>query len=187
MQYRIIALTGQMGSGKTTATNRLVELLTKSGHEVRIIKFAAPMYDMQKYIYERAYLDQPKVKDRKLLQWLGTDWGRSINEDLWSGIWELDVKHANFFSNRNLVILTDDVRFDNEAKRVRDLGGAVFNILSDHESRAQRIPLLNTTHASELGVSAEHITGSIYNNSTEQSFINNIDYLFETIKCGSSQ
>jgi hypothetical protein len=179
MRYRLIAFSGEMGSGKTTAKDHFAALAENFGYRPKTIKLAGPLYDIQNYAYDRIYKSRPATKDRKLLQFLGTDWGRQIDPNLWVNIWELDVKHANFFADDNLVILTDDVRFNNEAERINEMGGVVIRVESNTETRGERIPLLNTSHISESGIDKKFIHATVYNNNTLDAFHKNLDYLFE--------
>jgi dephospho-CoA kinase len=85
IKMKLIAFTGQMGSGKSTAVSTLREFADNPVHN---IKFAQTLYDIQNYIYERieSVYKRPEdfIKDRKLLQWIGTEWGRgTISESLW--------------------------------------------------------------------------------------------------------
>ena len=112
---KIIAFSGKMGVGKSTAIERIY---AKSNGVVHLVKFAQPLYDMQEFIYRRisSVVQRPAnfTKDRKLLQWLGTDWGRGMKETLWVDLFKAQVEKI-LDHNPTAVIVCDDVRFDNEA------------------------------------------------------------------------
>lgn len=156
---KLIAFSGAMGSGKSTAIKMLGQLY--DGGTVNV-KFAQPLYDIQEAIYDRISIayQRPEdfVKDRKLLQWLGTDWGRSIDERLWVRLWKDAVcDPKNVYADA--IITCDDCRFDNEAKAVKELGGFVVKVISDKT----RIEKVNTGHASEAGISNEYVDAIIDN------------------------
>lgn len=160
----IIAFTGKMGSGKSTAIECVRQL---SRQEVRLQKFAAPLYDMQEFIYRRiepAY-KKPEgfIKDRKLLQWLGTEWGRqSVSDNLWVSLW---VKEAlSTLYKENGIIVCDDCRFDNEAEAVKSVGGYVIKIESNKNEPEGGRGIAG--HASESGVDLKHVDYIIENNGT---------------------
>lgn len=157
----IIGLTGGMGVGKSTA----VDILREHLRNIEVVKFAAPLYDMQEMIYRRiaqVYARPPEfVKDRKLLQWLGTDWGRdTISKTLWVDIWKAEAALNLAYGN---VVICDDVRFDNEADAIKSMGGIIIKITSNNA--IQRITTANgiTGHASENGISPEKIDFTIAN------------------------
>lgn len=175
----IIGLTGKMLSGKSEATKYLMSSLARRSYSAEIIKIAGPLYDIQTYIYRRI-CRTPPTKDRKLLQWLGSEWGRSINPNLWADLWEMDVKTARMFRNVGVVVC-DDVRFNNEAMRIRKMGGIVLNVVAEDCIRATRGDTSNGEHQSEKGVIPELITATIYNNGTLPDLYKNIDYLLDTL------
>ena len=131
----IIGLTGYAGCGKST----IAEALAFKGYGRR--KFAAPLKDMLRAFLRSQGADQCTIEkmiegDLKLepspllngatprhaMQTLGTDWGRAlISEDLWC-----DAAVRGATADQNLVY--DDVRFDNEAKAIRSLGGVIIRI-----------------------------------------------------------
>ena len=71
---------------------------------------------------------------RRIMQRIGTEWGRnSINDNFWVDMWSAKAKSCER-------VVSDDVRFDNEADRIRSSGGFIIEILgkdktqSDHPS-----------------------------------------------------
>lgn len=132
----LIGFTGKKQSGKTTATAVLVK------HGYTPIAFSAPMksfitlllLDCGSTPQEIDFYMQNKevviptlgVTMRVILQTLGTDWGRNlIHEDLWIFPAQRQLD-ALIESGSDVVI--EDIRFENEAKFVRDNGGHVVHI-----------------------------------------------------------
>jgi hypothetical protein len=73
---------------------------------------------------------------RELLQRIGTEFGRqAIAEDIWIRCWEAKVRSHD-------TVVTDDVRFANEAEAVKAAGGRVWKIIRPSVQR-------NTNHPSE--------------------------------------
>lgn len=176
---KIIGFTGTMGVGKSTAIEILREY-ARDYKSVTLVKFASPIYDMQEYIYNRiksTYVrGEDFKKDRMLLQWLGTEWGRgTIRSTLWVDLWKADVAEA--LSADNLVVC-DDVRFDNEAQTVRQLGGVVVKICS-LSNRGAPEGIVN--HASESGISPENIDITIYNDGTKEQFRIALEQIFKNV------
>jgi hypothetical protein len=106
-----VAFMGLMRSGKDTSAAYFIE---KFGGT--IVSFAAPLYEMQKAIYNIAGL--PEKKDRMLLQWLGTEWGRAIDQNIWVNVAVNRIKETPEDTN----IYVTDCRFENEEKALRELG-----------------------------------------------------------------
>lgn len=131
-----IAFIGPMRAGKDTCAEMCIN---RYGGE--IIKFAQPLYDIQNYIYERTYLPKGK-KDRLLLQWLGTEWGRTIDSDLWVNILMKDLK------NKSGNLYVTDCRFKNEIKVLRENGFKLYRVERPTEERIKAGASL-MTHASE--------------------------------------
>lgn len=180
---KIIAFSGSMGSGKSTAIQFLEDFENK---QIICIKFAAPLYDMQEFIYRRikTVYNRPEnfVKDRKLLQWLGTEWGReTINDSIWIDIWKESVLDANR-NNPKAIIVCDDCRFNNEAQIVQSLGGYVVKI--DTDNNKDRITTANgiVNHSSELGIDNKYIDFMLSNNDTILEFGTNLRKIFEIIE-----
>ncbi len=175
----IIGFTGSMGVGKSLAVRTLEGYLYPKF--TTLSKLAQPLYDIQEYAYQRiesAY-KRPEgfIKDRKLLQWLGTEWGRdTLSKTLWVDVWKADVEVKIF---KGYEVICDDVRFDEEAQAIKALGGKIILITSD--KTAQRI---NTeagikAHASESGISKHLIDAHIVNNGSVEEYE---EKLYETFR-----
>ena len=159
-EKRIVGLAGPKGVGKSTFANQLVFEYYQEGLEdiVRVMSFATPLKEMLGSIVHEDYIKEDKekiiphlgVSARHCLQTLGTEWGRnSINSEIWINI----AKHRISESEAQVFII-DDVRFDNEAKMILDMGGEVWNLTRDGIGGGDE-------HISEAGVSKELITKEI--------------------------
>ena len=102
-----IAFGGLIGSGKTTA----VSLLQTKFPNLVEISFAAPMKKIAQFAYETIRQPAPE-KDRRLLQYLGTEWGRNIDPNIWLKLAAYEIEKETFQGNKELVI--SDIRFCNE-------------------------------------------------------------------------
>jgi hypothetical protein len=77
---------------------------------------------------------------RHMMQTIGTEWGRNcIHPNLWVLAWQ-------HLLPKNRDVVADDVRFQNEAQVIRDLGGIIIQIerpgtgsLAAHASEQQGI------------------------------------------------
>lgn len=164
---KLIGFTGKMGSGKSTAIE-LIQL--GQNKKVVTLKLAAALYDMQEFVYRRVapVYKRPDnfVKDRKLLQWLGTEWGRdSISQSLWVDLWKESVKAH---MGQDIVVICDDVRFDNEAEALINMNGTLLEL-----SRGVPAPEGGpgyAAHPSEAGVSKKYISYTVYNTGTKEQF-----------------
>ncbi len=178
----LIGFTGKMGCGKTTAIKFLEDFYDKNSV---IVKFAQPLYDMQEFIYRRIQevYQRPKdfTKDRKLLQWLGTEWGRdSISQDLWADIWRTSVQTA-INNDSKAVVVCDDVRFDNEAVILRDLGGFLIKIESDKADGRINTNTGIIGHTSEQGVDEKYVDFLVTNNDTVTEFQTSLSRVYDMI------
>lgn len=129
---KIIALYSPAAqSGKST----IAGILNERGY--RTIKFAGVLKDMIRTMLLGAGIpynavermiegdlkEKPirfpafEVTPRKLMQTLGTEWGRNINENLWA---DLTMNKAATASGK---VVIDDMRFTNEFDAVKRVGG----------------------------------------------------------------
>lgn len=179
----LIAFHGGYGSGKSTA---IEQLKTLEIGPVFNVKFATPLYQIQEFVYKvvAPVYQRPAdfVKDRKLLQWLGTDWGRAtIGENVWVDIWKDRVTKVRA-QDQNVNVVCDDCRFDNEAAVVQALGGYVVKIVrSNADTHAQGGTGI-AGHASEAGLDPAFIDFTIENNGTVEDLKESLRKLVEQIK-----
>jgi len=157
---RVFAFCGKMGSGKSTACQFIKEGIER---EVGIIKFAEPLYDIQNSVYDICGLKQPETKDRKLLQWIGTEWGREKDINLWTNIWKRGVKYY-LEQSPTAIVLCDDLRFPNELEALREFGGKVIKIESSIDERSKRINLEGSSHSTEAFTEGANADFTIINN-----------------------
>lgn len=140
---KIVAFTGPIGAGKTTAANCLCHSL-----QYKKISFADPLKKMLLAIgctAEDVYGKDKEIPSillcgqtpRHAMQTLGTEWGRAlIGPDLWVRAWQFACQ-----SHRNVTV--DDARFPNEFKVIKELGGIIIKLdrpgvvtTATHESEA---------------------------------------------------
>lgn len=145
----IIGLSGKKQVGKSTLANTLI------GHGYIEYSFAHPIKLALSAMLNKPYswFDNQETKElpmdafggvtaRHMMQTLGTEWGRHmIHPDLW-----LMVAAQHLTPNHDWVI--SDIRFENEAQMVRNMGGVIIHIERD-------IKTTQDEHISELGVSAK--------------------------------
>lgn len=98
-----LAFGGKIGAGKSTAVDVLRSLFPNL-HE---ISFAEPIKTISDFAFN--IIDEPPQKDRRLLQFIGTEWGRERDPQIWI---KLAAKKINLCESQQLII--SDVRFQNE-------------------------------------------------------------------------
>lgn len=124
---------GKAGAGKTYSANYLKEKY----HYVQS-KFAYPVYNLA---YN--YFDM-KGKDRRLLQFIGTDVGRtSIRDSIWVDRFKEDMRivqetNKRLF-NKHIHFVSDDVRFPNEHQALKDMGWLGIFLDSPDDIRVRRL------------------------------------------------
>lgn len=131
---QIVGIAGYIGAGKTTAAQALV----RDCGFVRV-RFAGPLKAMLAALgltpeqLDGAEKERPcdilcGRTPRHAQQTLGTEWGRQIvGDDIWINAWEASACAALDYGDAKGVV-ADDVRFANEADRIRRLGGIVVAV-----------------------------------------------------------
>jgi len=166
----IFGLAGRAGAGKDSVADVL------EGFGVVPCKLATPLYEMVsamtglpvEHLMDRCCKEQPIAgigkSPRQLLQSIGTDWGRTfVGDDVW--IKSLDAR-TRLIRLRGASICVTDVRFDNEARWVRDNGGAVWEVVRPHHDTGCVGEAVH--HASEAGIDPLLIDRVIVNDGTLQ-------------------
>jgi hypothetical protein len=167
----LIGLCGAMRAGKSTAAEQLVK-----EHGFHRLRFAGPLKDMMKCLgLTQAEIDgdlkeTPCAKlggktPRHAMQTLGTEWGRNL---IWNELWTDALRRtAEMALACGADVVVDDLRFPNEVKLIKELGGHVICI--------ERIGTGGVAHSSEQQMLSPDIT--IQNNSSVRDLNNYIDFV----------
>jgi hypothetical protein len=158
-----IAFGYKMRSGKDTA----VEYLMNKYGGVRV-SFADPLYDILYYAQNVCGFE--KAKDRKFLQFIGTEWAREKDNDVW-------INMALRKTNESLGnVYVSDVRFRNEFDAMKKNNFVLIKINRDSGQK--------NSHSSEteLDLVPDHEWDFIFdNNGTLEEFYSKIDLCMNNI------
>lgn len=138
---KIIGITGLAGSGKDTIADHLI---LKHGF-VRY-GFSDPLKAMLDVIGVDCRTRETKevpdsllgVSPRRMMQTLGTEWGRSLHPDFWLLLADVAVRGRS-------AVVVPDVRFVNEAKWIKKNGGQIWRVLRPNLAAVE-------SHSSESGL-----------------------------------
>lgn len=111
-----IGLLGKAGSGKSSLARILVE-----NFGFVELTFSESLYTILHFSQQT--LGFEIAKDRKFLQWVGTDWARNQNPNVFCNCMK---KKLDTISNPNVVV--SDVRFVNEAEFLKENGFVLIRI-----------------------------------------------------------
>lgn len=198
----LIGLNGEKESGKDTAGNFIIEWAPSIGRDAERDAFADRLkisaahafgvmdheidfcnalkqegceinieitgdYDRHGYWHEM-------ISGREYLQWYGTEAHRDVfDPDFWvdAVLPNPDLPYCGRDETFDILVLTD-VRFPNEAARVKECGGEVWEIVRPSQSGGDK-------HASEQSLPPELVDRRIYNESTLEAFQNEVITLAE--------
>lgn len=109
-----------------------------------------------------------RIKDspRRLLQLIGTEFARGINDNIWIEIAEQEYK------DQGSLIITD-VRFKNEAEWIHKKGGSVIQIIGRDNSGSKDL------HSSESGIPGDLIDVKLDNSGDIKDLKNGVIDLWE--------
>ena len=119
-----IAFAGLMRAGKDTAADHVLH-----NHDGMAMKIADPLYDIMRYAQTVAGV--PQEKDRKFLQWVGTEWGRAQNENVWVGALIRKIRERA----TPKAICISDARFTNEFDALKKEGFIIVKITRPESAR----------------------------------------------------
>jgi len=124
-QDELIGLAGAAGAGKTTIAKHLVEKhgFTRTG-------FADPLKNMLitagLCTHDECY-GVKTARSRELLQKIGTDiFRKQLDPLFWVNKTEDEI--VRLWSSEKKRVVVDDIRFPEEAQRIRDMGGIVIMV-----------------------------------------------------------
>lgn len=168
----IIGIYGPKGCGKTTAAKRIMQLderftaLSFASPLKRMLSVGLGLTDAQLHGAAKEVIDERYgCTPRHIMQTLGTEWGRNcIKPDLWVS---LAARRLRPFT------VVDDVRFEDEAACIRELGGVVVHIRGARH---------NDAHASEAGIERrEDVDRLVYNDSSLEQFHASVDIVMQML------
>lgn len=143
--YNVIGLAGPAGAGKDTVAEMIQRMYGYKriafAHTLKNMLAIAGMPEPERE-FKEALLPGLPFSWRQAAQTLGTEWGRSLDPDLWV---KLTLMHMQKHPG-NYVI--SDVRFENETAAIRGLGGTIVHI----HGRKTALVGDTTNHASEAQV-----------------------------------
>lgn len=143
----LVGLSGNAGAGKSTLALHLVK-----DHGFNEVAFADPIKralaamlgltrsQAEKALFSHEAKNNPVVypeidaTPRKLMQTLGTEWGRNtIDPDIWTKMAKDAINNIAWMTDGPAArIVVSDVRFANEAELIRKLGGSIIRIDNPH-------------------------------------------------------
>lgn len=159
-QAPLIGIAGRARSGKDTVANFIVAAIGGYRYSFAdpIRAMLAPLGVNMSDPYWQARKEEPipalGVSPRRMMQTLGTEWGRQlINPDLW-----LIMAHQRLLQNGPGMVISD-VRFDNEAAWIRKHGGRIIHVIRPETKAVE-------AHASEDGIEMQDTDARLFNSGT---------------------
>ena len=192
LPHILIACHGLPGSGKDTFANHLI----RDGGNWSKVSFAAPIKRGLSAMFNIPMedIENPNIKNsahykfersiRYMAQTLGTEWGRVLIKDsVWVDLAQEGIEHA---WNKGQSVVNTDLRFENEAKRVKDLGGFIVHIIRD-DNKFDSDNKINeaVNHASNITLDEKYIDFVIFNNGTIDEFQSDITKVIKEITKGA--
>ena len=157
----VIAFSGLAGSGKDSAGEALLSTplfnRVSFADPIRIMLTAIGVPVSEIYEGTSKFGKEDPIPEfcgsslRKLMQTLGTEWGRDqISPDFWVQLAQIQIKRNQ--AQRRYTVITD-LRFDNEAKMIKDNGGVIIHI----KANGKKLEGDTYKHASEQGIDPGYI------------------------------
>ena len=152
---RILFISGKAGAGKSALARAVHKLVVADGLSPIALKFADPLYSLHRVVYETMAeygIELTTTIDRRLLQLLGTEWGRqTISDDVWVRC--LRNRITAVMAHPQAIVLVDDVRFPNELSMESLHGICKVRLSADAAVRKIRAAKwTDTPHVSETAL-----------------------------------
>lgn len=150
---KLIGIAGPARAGKDTIGTYL-----KDYHGFKGVFFAEPLKEGVRVMFgltdAQLYGDEKEKPvdwlghtPRHVLQTLGTDWGREmIHNDVWLLVAQRKI---NDLMGEGYSVVVTDVRFENETKLIRDMGGSIWHVQREDRPQVEK-------HVSESGVNIDY-------------------------------
>jgi hypothetical protein len=198
---RLIGITGVAGVGKDTLADYLVRehkfvkyALADPIKRLLNDRFGWTMEDWQ----DRAWKERSEINagwkkhggrhfsPRSWAQWLGTEVGRFLaGEDVWAhkmaDAWHALDREIVYYRDlamdppRGQLMVVPDVRFDNEARIIGNLGGVVIRVVRQDAKPVEQ-------HASELGVDNRYVHCMVENYGSIPDFLARAEATLEDVR-----
>lgn len=149
----VIGISGKIRSGKSRVAKTIIKILEKKGKTGVIKSFAEPIYKMISEMYESdietikkykqdntpIYIKAPLCNEfkttnyRKVMQIIGSGVRNYADSDVWvNGLFGVNNEKLD-----DSIWVIEDMRFPNEAERIRDCGGYLIRVERDiHQPNA---------------------------------------------------
>lgn len=171
-KIKLIGLHGEPGCGKDTVADILCEIMAfrKISLAEPIRKGITAMFRIpQSHLVDRELKEQPLDElcgksPRYLMQTLGTEWGRNcVDLDVWLKIAQRDIDYLSKLAQAGNAhidgIVISDIRFEGEAKWLREQGGIIWHI-----NRPDNPLSIESDHASNKLLEPQHGDQFLTNN-----------------------
>lgn len=141
---RVISFTGKKGHGKSTACDKLIEMygdrVVRINFKDALVatmkeKMSGVLEDLSSHYgmtIEQLFQEKPPVM-RRVMQFVGTEIYRELDSNYWVNRWKDSVKE---YEGTDKIIVTDDVRFNNEFDAVVELGGSVTRVVANNKPKS---------------------------------------------------
>lgn len=169
-KYNLIGIHGLAHSGKDLAGKVLLQELGEDWQRGAFADIPKKMLNVMGVDTGDNYKDGVDgyydVSFRKMIQTLGTGWGRDmLDKDIW-------IKAFTKINTPNNYIMTD-VRMENEADWIRGNGGVIIHI----KGRGG----IDSNHESEKGIEIKREDVILFNDKDEESFIQEVKELTKNL------
>lgn len=159
-QAPLIGIAGRARSGKDTVASFIIAAIGGYRYSfadpirAMLVPLGVDMNDPYWQARKEDVIPALGVSPRRMMQTLGTEWGRQlINPDLW-----LIMAHQRLLQNGPGMIIPD-VRFENEAAWIRKHGGWIIHVIRPEAKAVE-------AHASEDGIEMHDTDARLLNNGT---------------------